>query len=343
MASTITQKTVNIDSLTTSTWYSIVDGVRDQVFKITPFLNKLQESGQIREKALSGTHWEVAVRTEKQDQNIESFGKGNQFGVSDQEFMTRMIVYPKNIGTSITRYWTQEAQNMGPAKLLDYVEELVDATRMSLLDYFETNLITGATGTDDMTGLDELISTTPTTGTVQGITRSTNTWTHNLVTDVDGVSGTNPTPFATLLDVMDSMYNRCSEYKGMGPRRSPDLILCSRQVYQLYERGIMASGVLQWTPPIQTKRANLGFGSLFYKDAELLWSPGVASDRMYFLNSGSLEFRIQPGLWMEMTPWKWLDGRYLDRTAQIVCRGNLVATNFRNQGVLHDILLSGIT
>ena len=341
MAGTITQKTTNIDNLVTTTWYSVVDGVKDQVFKITPFLNKLLESGNIKQKALSGTHWEVPVRYDQQDQNIESFARGNQFGITEKPYLTRMLVYPKNVGTSVTRYWTDEAQNMGSAKLLDYVEELVDATRMSLEDYFETNLITGLGAADDMTGLDELISTAPTSGTIQGIDRSTDTWARNLSSSGAG-SGT-PTSFASMLDAMDSIYNRCSQYKGTGTRRSPDLILTSRKVYQLFERGLMSTGVLQWTPPIQDKRANLGFGNLFYKDAEIFWSPAVAEDRMYFLNSGSLEFRIQPGLWMEMTPWKWVDGRQLDRTAQIVCRGNLVATCFQNQGVLHSFDLTGIT
>lgn len=329
-----TRAAEEIDSLITTTWYSVLGETQDQIFKITPFLNKLLEDGRIRERVPSGTHWEVPVRYAKLDQNIKAFTRGDTFSLAEKEHLTRLIWYPKNVGTSMTRYWSDEVQNTGPAKLLDYVEELVDNTRLSLLDYFETSLLNDKSATDpnNIHGLDSLISTTPSTGTLGGKNRANNSWMVNQTNNMTGVS------FATTgVDRMVQMWNNCSQFKGMGPSRSPNLIICDKGTHEKIESATESSRTYFSSLPNGNERANLGFGNLTFKGAELFWAPECPAETMFFLNTGSMEFRIHPGFWMTMTDWKPIAGNSLDRTAQVVCRCNLIANHFQNQGVIYNI------
>jgi len=66
-------------------------------------------------------------------------------------------------------------------------------------------------------------------------------------------------------------------------------------------------------------------------------SPGWDDNRIYFINTKTLELNYDPAVWMDMTDWKPVAGNSLDRNAQIVCRCNLVCNSFQPNGVIHAI------
>lgn len=316
-----------IDNLATTTWYTVRTDIVDQVFKIRPFYNKMVENGRVRSKVPDGTHFEYPVRYAQQDQNIKWFGRGDTFGRGEKESLTRLIFYIKNLGTSIVRFWDDENKNRGRAKLIDYVEEMVWNTRESLTQALADALLTQSTDANAITALSTIISTTPTTGTVGGLNRSTNDYLQNNIKDF-----TNLTTTTSLLDEMTRMVNICSQWAG-GGKPTPDLILTTREIYQDYERICRA---LQNITTSSTIRASLGFGELLFKNIEMFWDPACPAGCMYFINTGCLELPYDPSAWFEMTPWK-SDPDSLDRVAQVVARCNLIATHFRKQGVIYNI------
>lgn len=324
---TINQKTVLIDNLVTTTWYNVKSQIIDQVFKITPFWDRMVEKGRIKEKVPDGTHFEYPVRYAKQDQNRKWFGRGDTFSKAEKESLTRLYFYTRNVGTNVVRFWDDDRKNNGKAKIIDYVEEIVENTKASLVDGFETDMLVQNSDALAMTAIPTLISSTPTTGTLGGLSRSANTYLQNQIKDFTGLTtGTN------LLDEMTRMYNVCSEFKG-GTQRTPDLILTTRKVYQDYERICRA---LQSIVTNKTERASLGFGDLMFKNVEMFWAPGLADGSMYFLNTESIEMPYDPNAWFEMTPWKSIPDS-LDRMAQIVCVCNMICTMPQKNGVIYNI------
>jgi hypothetical protein len=321
------QKIELIDSLTTTTWYEVRAEIIDQVFQITPLYDLMVEKGRIKERVPDGTHFEIPVRYDKQDQNRQWIGKGDTFGKAEKEWLTRLIFYVRTVGTSIPRFFDDEVKNKGKAKIISYVEELVQTTKDSMIDGFETDLWVQNADPKAMTALPTLVSTTPTTGSIGGLSRSSESFLQNNVKDF-----TNLTTAANLLDEMTRMYNLCSIWKS-GKRRNPDIILTTREVYQDYERIARALQVIQTS---KSERASLGFGDLQFKGIDIYWAPQCPSGTMLFLNTEHLELCYDPEVWFEMTQWK--EGQdNVDRVAQVLCRCNLICDNFRKQGVIHNI------
>lgn len=325
---TINSKTVLIDNLVTTTWYDVRKDIVDAVFKITPFYDKMVEQGRIRDRVPDGTHFEIPIRYGKMDQNRKWFGRGDTFGMSEKEVLTRLYYYTRNVGTNMVRYWDDERKNRGKAQLINWADELVTNTKMSLIDGFENDLM-AETITDplQMNSLPTIISSTPTSGSLGGVSRSGNEYLQNYTKNFQGLSTA-----TNLLDEMTTIFNKCSQWKG-GTKRSPDLILTTREIYQDYERICRA---LQTIFTSDTIRASLGFGNLLFKNVEMFWAPNCPAGCMYFINTETLELCYDPSAWFEMTEWTKVPNS-LDRMAQIVCVCNLVCDNVRKNGLIYNI------
>ncbi len=325
-----TTKTVVIDNLITSTWYSIRKEITDTVFKITPFMVKLMDSGKIKARVPDGTHFEVPIRYAKADQNLQYFTRGTLFGTAEKEVNTNLLYYARNLGDSIVRYWDDDRKNRGTAKIISYVDDIIENHKSSITDKMETDLLSQSADANSFDALPTLIPNDPTSGTVGGQTRSASTtYLHNQYKDFTGL-----TTGTSLPDEMTRIYNLCGEYKGGSKKRYPNLIITTRIVYQDYERICRALGQVILNT---TERINLGFTELLFKSCEIMYSPACPAGKMFFVNTDTLEFAYDPGAWMEMTEWKPLAGNSLDRIAQIVCVGNLLCNHFPKNGVIFNI------
>lgn len=327
-------KTEVLDNLTTSIWYSIRKNLIETAYKITPVYNKLFEKGKIKAKVPDGSHFEVPVTYAKQDQNLKYFTRGTTFGVAEKESLTRLLFYTRNLGTNIVRYWDDDRKNRGAAKIVDYATYLVDSAKRAIIDKLETDLCNQSSDSNSIDAIPTLLVANPesSTATVGTLTRSGNTFLQNQYKSFSGLTTTN-----SLLDEMDRMVNLCSEY-ATGTQRTPDIILCNRTVYQDLERVARNMQTIQTN---KTERASLGFGDILFKNIEVFWTPALSntsgSGVMYFLNTGSLEFNYDPSAWFDMTEWKPLAGNSMDRCAQVVCVGNLCASQTQNMGLIDNI------
>jgi hypothetical protein len=134
---------------------------------------------------------------------------------------------------------------------------------------------------------------------------------------------------------MRSTYNQCSEIKSKG-RKTPDLIITTRAIYEEYEDQALAMGQIQLASNNGAQRADLGLGGLSYKGAEMYWDPDCPEGNMYMLNTDTMEFAYDPDAWMEMTDWKPKHNG-LDRYAQTVSSCNLIFNNFMKNAVISNI------
>lgn len=324
----VLEKQLVIDNLLTTTWYDVRRQLYKEIFQITPFYDIMVEKGRLKERAPDGSHFEIPFAYAKSSQNIQWFGRGAKFGKEEKEFMTRMSYSTKNIGDNIVRYWDDERKNKGKARILNYVEEIIDNHQSSLQEGLGLALWESA-GIQAINTLPELIAVDPTAGSIGGITRSENPYLQNVTESFSGL-----TFETTILTTMESVYNTCSIWKSKGGRKTPDVIVTTKEIYEAYVDLARAMGTFEFNS--NGRRVDLGMGEARFKGAEMFWDPDCTSGAMYFLNTSSLEFAYDPDNWFEMTPWK-SEADSLDRMAQVVSVCQLCANNFRKNAVLHTI------
>jgi hypothetical protein len=324
----ILQKQEVVDNLLTTTWYDVRKKLYKEIFQITPFYDMMVEKGRIKERAPDGTHFEIPFAYAHSSQNLQWFGRGAKFGKEEKEFMTRMSYQTRNFGDNIVRYWDDERKNKGKTRILNYVEEIIDSHQSTMQNGLAVSMWTSG-GALAIHTLPELITTTPTVGSIGGIARSENPYLQNIILDFGSLS------FATsILLKMENVYNTCSIWKSKGGRRAPDMIVTTQLIYEAYQDLARALGIYEFNTT--GRRVDLGMGEAKFKGAEMYWDPDCPAGQMYFLNTSSLEFAYDPDNWFEMTDWK-SEADSLDRMAQVVSVGNLVANNFRKNAVIFDI------
>ena len=246
--------------------------------------------------------------------------------------MTRMQYIVKNLGDNIVRYWDDERKNKGKARILNYVQETIDMHKMSLEDRLATSMWNSG-GSLAIHTLPELITTTPTTGSIGGITRSENPYMQNIAQD-----GSGPTykfSDGSILQRMEEVFQDCGRWKSSQTGvRSPDVIITTQAIYNAYTDLAREMGTFEFNN--NSRAVNFGMGNAMFNTAEMFWDYDCPDGRMYFLNTPSLEFNYDPDNWMEMTDWKTPADR-LDRMAQVVCVGQFCCNNFRKNAVIYGI------
>lgn len=315
-----------IDNVATNTWYDVRNDMFGDIWDITPFLDMLNTKGAVKSRMPNGRYFEIPITYEMADQNAKFFGRGDTFAEGEKELWTRLQYERKNLGDSIVRYWDDEMKNKGRAQIRSYVKDLLENHKETLQSTLATALWSNPTSNPlSVNTLPELISTTPTTGTVGGLDRSAQDYTTNQHTAMTG------TLADVMIPTMRTMWNDCSLKRGKG-RLTPDCIITTQALHEEYEEQM--DGLGRFSIDSKGDRAaDLGFGNLSFKGAPVYWDPECPAGNMYFLNSSTMEFAYDPDAWMEMTKWKEKHNG-LDRYAQIVTVCNLLFTNFNKNGVI---------
>lgn len=327
MAGTIEQLVEEMNDAYTTTWRLMQKEVQDQVFQITPFYDMMYQKGKIREDDTGGRTFDVPVQYDELNQNTDWITRGGTVGMSEKEFLTQLSYDKKTLVTAIPRYYEDDVRNRGKAQRINYINQKLENTKSSLVNTLENDTWTQNANAASMTALPSIISTTPTTGTIGGLTRASQGWMVNQTKSMTGEA-----IIANLLNNMRNMFHNCSKYKA-GTRAAPDIIICDQTTYELYEQ---LAESLQQIVAHDSPRVSLGFGNMLFKGVEIYWAPQCPAQTMYFLNTEHLALRVESGVFMEMTPWKTIPNS-LDSICQIVTMCNLTCDNFQKQGVIYNI------
>lgn len=331
MPGTQTQIQVQFDNLLTSTWYRVRPGIVDQYHQIHPLYDKLMKGGRIMERASGGTAWHINVRYETQDQNIKYFSRGERFGRAEKEHTTRIIYEPKLLGTSITRYWDDDMKNAGErTKILDYVNEIVDTTKLALEDRLARDIIVQHSDPNSINALETLFPADPTTGEIAGKDRATNPWLRNKTIDFSAAY----TSFdADITAALRNGLNEASKLR-LGGKAMPDLIITTQTIAEALEELAEGDRMFDTTGAPVVDLA--GAQAVKFKGIPIIWDPNMIDGQIMLINTSTLRFMYDPRAWFEMTEWK-PEADNLERTAQIVCMGNLVCDCFARNCVIHSV------
>jgi hypothetical protein len=176
-----------------------------------------------------------------------------------------------------------DVQNTGDAQVYDLLEEGMKNAERTMANIFSVGFFSDGTGTGgkQLTGLKAMIPKTNTTGTYGGINRATagNEFWQPKFTD----TGADPSS-TTIQGYFNSMW-----YSLTRGGDKPDLILCDSLVMGAYEASLQ---VLQRFT--DGGRAKLGFETLKYKSADVVYDASCTAKYAYFLNTNFMRIRYAP-------------------------------------------------
>lgn len=182
-------------------------------------------------------------------------------------------------------------------------------------------------GSQDIGGIQAIISATPTTGSVGQINRATFSFWRN-----QQISGAG-TAFSILRASMRSIYNLCS--RG-GVEETPMAWMTTRTVFEGYESILIANERIEYEDKKKGADAGIKNTLLMFKGAPGSFDEACPASQLYFFNNRNLKFVYLSGGWMKMYP-KVDPSNQLSNVHKVATFGNLGTNNSRRLGVVTAI------
>jgi len=183
-------------------------------------------------------------------------------------------------------------------------------------------------GTNDIDGIQKLISTTPTTGTVGGINRATFSFWRNKATD-----GTKAAvQFDNLRSSMRTVFNNCSLG---GIKMTPTVLVTDQTTFQGYQGLLLANERVVTEDKREHADAGILAKAVMFQMTPMFYDEDCPSAKVYFLNSDVLKFTYLKGGWMKMKdPVE--PANALTTTYRVATFGNLGTSASRHLGVVYN-------
>jgi len=313
-----------LDDLYTSTWNNRKSSVTDNIFTATPFYKLLKSKGGIKLDGTGGRYLEIPLAYAK-NETVTSLDKDDTISISDTKFLTVAQCEWRFVAGSIVRYFVDDAKNKSKQAHLNLANAKVDNLERSMVSKFEEFAFGDGTGNGgkDPNGLANLVDVTPGTArTVGNIAQTTYTWWKNKQKTSTGAHA------VYLLTDMRTLYNDCATGQAVDV---PDMIVTTQTVHEYYEDEVMEQKQI-----VNQTKGDAMLLSVTFKGIPVVWSVECTAGYMYFINSKYIGLNIDPDINMTMTEWKVIPNQ-LDRVAQIVWKGNMIASRRASLGVLSSI------
>jgi len=297
-------ETKNYDSLLSLTLANYRATLQDTISTSNAFFYTLKERGDgWRGVSNLGERIEVPLMYEMGTADV--YSGYDQLDCTPNEGITKSFFNWTQMAVPITISRIEERKNSGELALVELLKTKTKQALLGIQDLFGKALLQGngpnsataittpyTSQTNGSTAFDPiplLVKYDPSSSTSIGnINQLTYSWWRNQY------SNSASTTFAGFLKELSSLYNKCSS----GAGGSPNLFLCDRQVYELYEAAHWA----KYQNPQYTK-ANFPFDSLNFKGKPLVWDdfvpdvangtiasiPVSASGTLYMLNTNFLD------------------------------------------------------
>lgn len=186
--------------------------------------------------------------------------------------------------------------------LTNLLEEQMEVLRLGFEERFSKYLhLDGTSSTDALTGLDALVSLTPTTGTVGGINRATNTfWRNHAATGL-----TTTTTTGDILDKMEIAYRACVRNGGR-----PNKMIAGSDFYDGFRNFMLKTYGRMDYGAVGFKRVATGTEMVTFHGVEVEWAPEFSELDSEFGGSPTWEKRLymlKIGDNMKLRPMKGQD------------------------------------
>lgn len=318
--------TVNWDTIRSITNPKVSKKIADNITAKIPLLYFLNRMGN-KEYEDGGFNYMFPVF--KELQNAQAYAGTTVLTSPEADPATSTIYERKQLTVPVVATGTKMLQNSGnnPEAIVNYMTFLVEAAEESI-----KNSMAGTTvgifsnnGESDLgiTGLQNLVSATPTTGTTGGLDRSIYTFWQNQTANIATSFGTT----SNGLNAMRSLFYSC-----VRGDEAPTIGILTQSMYINLDRSLTAT--IQYNlPSPKTQFGDLSFEHIYWHGVPIMFDSNVPANAGYFLNLKYLKLLVNRERDMVIRDWITpTDGDYL--LARLYWAGNLVASNLARQGVL---------
>jgi hypothetical protein len=300
--------------------------IADNVTKNNALLAQLEKRGNI--KPFSGGNVILQELSFAENANAGWYSGYETLPTAAQDVISAAQYDIKQCAVPVTISGLEQLQNSGKEAFIDLLESRIAVAEATMANLIAAGIYSDGLGSGgkEITGLKTQVATTPTSGTVGGIDRSSFTFWQNKTFDAttDGGAATTPSNIQQYFNTLWAKLVRGSD--------RPDLIVLDNTYWGYFVASLQA--LQQFT---SSQDANLGFVTLKFMGADVVLDGGIggfmAAKEAYFLNTKYLHYR--PHAQRNMVPLS-PKARYStnqDAEVQILAwAGNLTSSGLQFQG-----------
>lgn len=318
---------VNDGQRIASNWNAVVkDKPEDQINQDYWLFNQMSEGDGF--KGLSGGDTITGPIEYALNSTVQSYSDTDTFSTTRVDVFDRFEYDWKEYVGTIVMSDLEADRNAGEGQLFALMPAKLENLKNSIRSTLNTDMYLDGTGNSSkaLTGLQALVSSTPTTGTVGAINRANFSFWRNQQTS----GAQTASAFDNLRSTMRSIYNLCSN--GVGGTH-PSFGVTDRTVFEGYESLLIANERF-------TSKASGdgGFKNdvLTFKGMQLSYDNACTASAMYFLNPQFYKLIYKTGSWMKAKPAVTPANQTID-IIPIRTMANTVAVQPRRLGVVTAI------
>lgn len=329
----------NLSEIVTTTLRSRTGKLADNVTRNNALLDRLRERGNV--KPFSGGRTIVEEIEYNQNGTYKRYSGYEVLNIAPSDVFTSAEYPIRQSAVAVSISGLEMLQNSGKEAVIDLLSSRIKNAERTFMNGLAYDVYSDGTATGQMTGLQALISTAPTSGTIGGIDRSTWVFWRNIAYSAvtDGGAAATSANIQRYMNTLAIQLVRGND--------GPDLIVADNNYYRLYLESLQA--IQRVT---DEKAAAAGFSSLKYYGAGRSidvvldggfqgyssdtnpTTGGAPTNSMYFINTNYLHYR--PHRDRNMVPLD-PDRFSVNQDAMvklIAWAGNMTVSNSRLQGVL---------
>lgn len=304
--------------------------VADNVRNNNAFLTRAEKRG--RAKPFDGGSIILQELSFASNATAAYYSGAEVINIAPQDVISASQWTIKQAAASVTLTGLEDLQNSGEEQIVDLLDARMDVAEASMENLIASGIYSDGTGSNgkQITGLQAMISATPTSGVVGGIDRQTWSFWQNQTFDFSTDLGASAS--ATNIQLgFDKLYAATSRGSDV-----VDLILVDNHFWSFY----MASLQSQQRFTGDSELAKLGFQTVKYMNADVVLDGGIGgnipSKTAYFLNTKYLFYR--PHRRRNFVP---IGGDRFSTNQDAIVRlmgwaGNMAASGLRFQGIMTE-------
>ena len=276
----------NVDELLTTSLVNMIPGIRDNIFKSNPVFKWLYDGkggGKIRKRGgVALSHGELyAVNT-----TAQSYQRYDTLDTTPQDGLTRdQWLWAQYAVTVTVDGFTERVANAGDSKLEDILEIKKLQAEESLMLKLEQHMFQTTPGSKD---IQSLVTVVASSGTVGGISGTTNSW----------WTSTSTTSGSFAAQGRSDLTNAWNAVSVLNPAGGPEMIVSDQNSFQYYESSLVSQE--RFT---DNKMVDIGIMNLKFKETPWTWSPQGTSGVIYLLHSKGIEFIVNSDTDFLTTPF----------------------------------------
>lgn len=325
----LTPPSSTLTEIVTTTLRNRSGKMADNVTKNNAMLMRLKKKGKV--KPVSGGRTIVQELEYAENGTYKRYSGYEALNIAPSDVFSGAEFNYAQAACAVSISGLEMLQNSGEEQVIDLLEGRIMNAERTLTNNIAVDCYSDGTadGGRQIGGLQLLVSTTPSTGTVGGIDASTTAG--SFWQNIAFSSVTNGGAAATSANIQSYMNKVWTQL--VRGSDTPDLIVADNNYWRLYLESLQAIQRIA-----SDEMAMAGFSALKYMNADVVldggYGGGCPTNRMYFLNTDYIYFR--PHADRNFTPLG--DDRFAvnqDAMVKLIgFAGNMTVGNRRLQGVL---------